>query len=129
MEDHAFQQVLALAEHLNADVFQEPIASRWSFPRRHKLFRGALLPAQRPLAEQLAGYDTVVVLGAPVFLYYSYVPGDPIRPDTKLISDHQFTCGCRRRAGRRQHRRQSLLPRRISAEAYSATPDANSCFA
>jgi len=27
----------------------------------------------------------VVVLGAPVFLYYSYVPGDPIRPDTKLF--------------------------------------------
>jgi len=84
-EDHAFQQVLALAEHLNADVFQEPIASRWNFPRRHKLFRGTLLPAQRPLAEQLADYDTVVVLGAPVFLYYSYVPGDPIRPDTKLF--------------------------------------------
>ena len=84
-EDHAFEEVLALADHLNADVYQEPIASRWTFPRRHRLFRGALLPAQRPQAEQLAGYDTVVVLGAPVFLYYSYVPGDPIRPGTKLF--------------------------------------------
>jgi len=84
-EDHAFEQVLALAEHLDIDVYQEPIASRWTFPRRHKLFRGALLPAQRPLAEQLAPHDTVLVLGAPVFLYYSYVPGDPIRPGTNLF--------------------------------------------
>ena len=84
-EDHAFEQVLALAEHLDIDVYQESIASRWTFPRRHKLFRGALLPAQRPLAEQLAPHDTVLVLGAPVFLYYSYVPGDPIRPGTNLF--------------------------------------------
>ena len=84
-EDHAFDQVLALAEQLQADVYQEPIASRWTFPRRHRLFRGSLLPAQRPLAEQLASHDTVLVLGAPVFLYYSYVPGDPIRPGTNLF--------------------------------------------
>lgn len=84
-EDHAFEQVVALAEHLEIDVYQEPIASRWTFPRRHRLFCGALLPAQRPLAEQLAAYDAVVVLGAPVFLYYSYVPGDPIRPGTSLF--------------------------------------------
>lgn len=84
-EDYGFEQVVALAEHLNADVYQEPIASRWTFPRRHRLFRGTLLPAQRPLAEQLAPYDTVVVLGAPVFLYYSYVPGNPVPPGTKLF--------------------------------------------
>lgn len=84
-EDHAFEQVLTLAEHLEIDVYQEPIASRWTFPRRHKLFRGALLPAQHPLAEQLASHDAVLVLGAPVFLYYSYVPGDPIRPGTNLF--------------------------------------------
>lgn len=84
-ENHGFAQVLALAEHLEIDVYQEPIASRWTFPRRHRLFRGALLPAQRALAEQLAAHDTVVVLGAPVFLYYSYVPGDPIRPGTNLF--------------------------------------------
>lgn len=84
-EDHGFEQVLALAEHLEIDVYQEPIASRWTFPRRHRLFRGALLPAQRPLAEQLAAHDTVIVLGAPVFLYYSYVPGDAIPPGTNLF--------------------------------------------
>ena len=84
-EDEGWQEVLALAEHLKADVYQEPIASRWTFPRRHPLFQGGLLPAQRPLAEQLAAYDTVVVLGAPIFLYYAYVPGNAIKPGTRLF--------------------------------------------
>lgn len=84
-EDRAGRDVLALAESLNADVYAEPIASRWAFPRSHRLFRGGLLPAQRPLADQLAGYDTVVVLGAPVFLYYAYVPGHAIAPGTRLF--------------------------------------------
>ena len=77
--------MVALAEKLNADVYAEPIASRWAFPRSHRLLRGGLLPARKPLADQLAGYDTVVVLGAPVFLYYAFVPGNAIAPGTKLF--------------------------------------------
>lgn len=84
-EDQGWDEVIALAEHLNADVYQQPIAPRWTFPHSHPLFRGALLPAQQPLADQLDGYDTVVVLGAPVFLYYAYVPGHAIKPGTKLF--------------------------------------------
>ena len=84
-EDHGWNEVVALAEHLNTDVYQQPIPPRWTFPRTHRLFRGGLLPAQQPLAEQLASYDTVVVLGAPVFLYYAYVPGHTIKPGTKLF--------------------------------------------
>ncbi len=84
-EDGAWRDAMALAERLNADVWAEPIAPRWTFPRSHRLFRGGLLPAQKPLADQLSGYDTVVVLGAPVFLYYAFVPGSPIAPGTKLF--------------------------------------------
>lgn len=84
-EDRGWHEVVALAEHLGADVYQEPIPSRWTFPRTHSLFRGGLLPAQEPLADQLAAYETIVVLGAPIFLYYAYVPGDPIKPGTKLF--------------------------------------------
>ena len=84
-EDHAWDAVIALAEHLRADVFQEPIASRWTFPRSHPQFCGSLLPAQQPLADQLASYDTVLVLGAPIFLYYAHVPGDTIRAGTALF--------------------------------------------
>lgn len=84
-EDNAWNDTITLAERLNADVYAEPIASRWTFPRSHRLFRGGLLPAQKPLADQLAEYDTVVVLGTQVFLYYAYVPGHAIRPGTKLF--------------------------------------------
>ncbi len=52
-EDHGWNEVVALAEHLNADVYQQPIPPRWTFPRTHRLFRGGLLPAQQPLADQL----------------------------------------------------------------------------
>jgi benzoylformate decarboxylase len=84
-EDRGWHDVIALAEHLHSDVYQQPIAPRWTFPHTHRLFRGGLLPAQKPLADQLAGYDTVVVLGASIFLYYAYVPGDPIKPGTHLF--------------------------------------------
>ncbi len=84
-EDDAWEDVIALAEHLDAHVYQDPIPSRWTFPRSHRLFRGGLLPAQQPLADQLAGYDVVIVLGAPVFLYYAYVPGLPVSRTTKLF--------------------------------------------
>jgi len=84
-EDRAWDVVVALAEHLGAGVYQEPIASRWTFPRTHPQYCGNLLPAQKPLADQLAPYDTVLVLGAPVFLYYAHVPGDPVRPGTVLF--------------------------------------------
>jgi benzoylformate decarboxylase len=84
-EDHGWHDVLALAEHLNADVYQQPIAPRWTFPRTHRLFRGGLIPAQQPLADQLAAYDTIVVLGAPVFLYYAHVAGHTVKPGTKLF--------------------------------------------
>lgn len=84
-EDGAWHEVLALAEHLNTDVYQEPIPPRWTFPRSHRLFRGGLLPAQQPLADQLARHDVVVVLGARIFHYYAHVPGHPIKPGTKLF--------------------------------------------
>ncbi len=83
--DDAWSEVIALAEHLGADVYQDPIPSRWTFPRSHQLFRGGLLPAQQPLSKQLAPYDVVLALGAPIFLYYTYVPGSPITLATKLF--------------------------------------------
>jgi benzoylformate decarboxylase len=84
-QDDAWHAVISLAEHLGADVYQDPIPPRWTFPRSHSLFCGGLLPAQQPLADQLANYDTVIVLGAPVFLYYTYVPGQTVRPGTSFF--------------------------------------------
>ena len=61
-EDSAWQEVVALAEHSNASVYQIRSLPAGTFPRTHPLFRGGLSPAQQPLAEQLAEHDTVVVL-------------------------------------------------------------------
>lgn len=84
-QDGAWRETITLAEHLGADVYQDPLPSRWTFPRTHPLFRGGLFPAQQPLADQLSAYDTVVVMGAPVFLYYAYLPGDTIKATTRLF--------------------------------------------
>src|SRR5271170_773335 len=39
-EDRGWYEVIALAEHLNADVYQQPIPPRWTFPRSHPQFCG-----------------------------------------------------------------------------------------
>lgn len=71
---------VALAEKLRAPVFRAPAAERACFPETHPLFQGELVSAMGPLSQQLQGHDLIVVIGAPVFRYYPYVPG-PVIPD------------------------------------------------
>lgn len=80
-----WQAAVRLAERLNAPVWEAPAPERASFPQDHSLFQGALPLAMKPLAEQLRGYDVVLVAGAAVFRYYPHIPG-PILPEgTRLI--------------------------------------------
>lgn len=81
----AFYDAVSLAERLRAPVWQEPISPLANFPQDHSLFRGHLAPAQKHLAEQLSGHDVVLVLGAPVFLYYPYVPGPVVERGTRVL--------------------------------------------
>ena len=81
----AFYDTVALAERLKAAVWEAPLASRAGFPQDHPLFQGTLAPAQRQVAEQLSEYDVVLVLGAPVFLYYPYVPGPVVLEGTRVF--------------------------------------------
>ena len=81
----AFFDVVTLAERLAAPVWQDPISALAGFPQDHPLFRGHLPPAQRELAEQLSGHDVVLVLGAPVFLYYPYAPGPTVAAGTRVL--------------------------------------------
>jgi benzoylformate decarboxylase len=67
--------LVELAELLVAPVFQESFGARAGFPQDHRLFAG-WLPADRArLREQLAPFDTVLVVGAPVFRQSAYAPG------------------------------------------------------
>ena len=76
---------IALAETLGAPVWTVPFAERTPFPETHPLFMGALAPAIGPLAQQLAGHDLVLVVGAPVFRYYPYVPGPYLPAGASLL--------------------------------------------
>ena len=81
----AFHDAVALAEKLRAPVWHDPVPALAGFPQDHPLFRGHLAFAQRQVAEQLSGNDVVLVLGAPVFLYYPYFPGPTVEEGTRVL--------------------------------------------
>jgi benzoylformate decarboxylase len=76
----AWKVGVAIAEKLRVPVYRAPAAERACFPETHPLFQGELPAAIGPLSSRLSGHDLIVVVGAPVFRYYPYVPG-PILPD------------------------------------------------
>ena len=84
-EGNGWDNAVRLAERLNAPVWAAPEEGRPGFPETHPLYRGALPPAIKPLCEKLEGYDLVVVIAAPVFRYYPYVPGDYLPSGTRLV--------------------------------------------
>ena len=83
--DRAWDLVVALAERTGATVWVSPLSGRCSFPEDHPAFAGFLTPARRRLAEQLAGHDVVVVLGAPVFTYHVRSDGPVVADGTALF--------------------------------------------
>ena len=76
---------VALAEKLRAAVYGAPLADRASFPEDHPLFRGPLGMSVKTISDRLAGHDLAVVIGAEVFRYYPYVPGDFLPAGTELL--------------------------------------------
>src|SRR5215208_5781693 len=82
---YAFQDVVVLAEKLRAVVWQDPISALTGFPQDHPLFRGHLPFTQKHLAERLSAHDVVLVLGAPVFTYFPYVPGLTVEERTQVV--------------------------------------------
>lgn len=75
----------AFAEKLGIPVWAPPETERAAFPEDHALFQGFLPFAIKPLAEKLAGHDLILVVGAPVFRYYPFVPGDYLPDGATLI--------------------------------------------
>lgn len=76
---------ITLAEMLGAPVWAPPFSERVSFPENHCLYRGELPSAIGPLSQKLEGHDLAVVIGAPVFRYYPYVPDPFIPPGMRLL--------------------------------------------
>jgi benzoylformate decarboxylase len=80
-----FDEATALAERLGAPTWAAPSPHRLPFPNRHPLFQGVLPAGIAPVAEALAGHDLVLVLGAPVFRYHEYLPGEYLPEGTHLV--------------------------------------------
>lgn len=77
---NAWHDAIRLAELVGGAVFAPPAPERASFPEDHPLFAGGLPFGIAPLSKKLEGFDVVLVIGAPVFRYYPYIPG-PYLPD------------------------------------------------
>ncbi|MES1929552.1 benzoylformate decarboxylase [Salinisphaera dokdonensis CL-ES53] len=80
---------VALAERLRMPAWIAPSASRCPFPSRHPCFRGVLPAAISGIADKLAAHDLVLVIGAPVFRYHQYAPGDYLAENARLV---HITC-------------------------------------
>ncbi|MGA2011815.1 MAG: benzoylformate decarboxylase [Solirubrobacteraceae bacterium] len=79
---------VALAERQRLPVWASPATggSRLGFPEDHPQFLGVLPPAIGPIAQTLAPYDLVVVVGSSVFPYYPYIPGPLLADGTELVA-------------------------------------------
>ena len=82
---NAWSDAIALAERVGGPVFAAPASERAVFPEDHPQFAGSLPFAIPQLAAKLKGHDLVLVLGAPVFRYYPYEPGQYLPEGCRLL--------------------------------------------
>jgi benzoylformate decarboxylase len=83
----AWDEVAELAERLNAHVWTAPQAPRLGFAEDHTLYQGHLAPGRATAAAQLAGRDLALVLGAPVFAFLPFEPGEVVFPEIIHVTD------------------------------------------
>ena len=82
---NGWEQAVAFAETLGAPVWAAPASERTPFPENHSLYSGGLPFAMGPLSKKLEGHDVALVIGAPVFRYYPYVPGSYVPSGLQLL--------------------------------------------
>ncbi|WP_416414546.1 benzoylformate decarboxylase [Pantoea sp. App145] len=85
----ANEKAITLAEKLKCPVWVAPSAPRCPFPTRHPSFRGILPAGIASISRLLDGHDLIIVIGAPVFRYHQYEPGEYLPNGAELVS---ITC-------------------------------------
>ncbi|MBI4560689.1 MAG: hypothetical protein HY724_01495, partial [Candidatus Rokubacteria bacterium] len=81
----ALPELVALAELIGARVHGEPVYRRTSFPGDHPLWRGGLFPAVSGVRKALEEADCALIVGASVFTWFLYVPGEPFPSGTSVV--------------------------------------------
>jgi benzoylformate decarboxylase len=81
----AWDAGVAFAEKVGAPVYSSPLPDRAVFPEDHRLYQGQLPMTIAGVTELLQGHDLAVVIGAQVFRYYPYVPGEYLPEGTELL--------------------------------------------
>jgi benzoylformate decarboxylase len=82
---NGWSEAVAFAEALGAPVWAAPASQRAPFPENHPLYSGGLPFAVGPLSTKLEGHDVALLIGAPVFRYYPYVPGSYLPKGLRLL--------------------------------------------
>jgi benzoylformate decarboxylase len=82
---NGWSEAVAFAEALGAPVWAAPASQRAPFPENHSLYSGGLPFAVGPLSKKLEGHDVALLIGAPVFRYYPYVPGSYLPKGLRLL--------------------------------------------
>src|SRR6478735_5184856 len=80
-----WDSAVALAEKLRVPVYKPPLADRVSFPEDHPLYQGSLPMTIPGVSKRLEGHDLAVVIGAPVFRYYPFLPGPWLPDGTEVL--------------------------------------------
>lgn len=85
---NGLDEAVLLAEALGAPVFGAPLYSHAVFPATHPLWRGPLTNSAAGIAEALAGFDRVLLLGAAAFLVYPYTDANAVPDGVELLQVH-----------------------------------------
>ena len=81
--------LVQIAEAVDAPVWQESFGARAGFPHDHPRFAGHLPADRERLRSTLEPHDVVLVVGAPAFRQYPYVPGPfyPVGTRVAVVTD------------------------------------------
>ena len=83
-ERATWDALVEISEKLGAPVWQEAFGARAGFPQDHPHFAGHLSADRSRLRATLEPHDVVLVVGAPAFRQYPFVPGPFTEAGTRV---------------------------------------------
>ncbi|MGC3020912.1 benzoylformate decarboxylase [Brevibacterium sp. FAM 24630] len=95
-DERVWNTTIALSEACDLPVWAAPSLSRLPFPNQHPNFRGVLPAGIAPIGQILRPHDLALVIGAPVFRYHQWQPGQYLPETTELIQIGEDTAAAAR---------------------------------